>query len=130
LLVRSPPCAAAAGELGRYAAVMTLSHATILVCTALGLVIGAATGLRYGIGWALGGGALGLAIGIASFFIFTFPYVCVQIQMEPRDPEIAREWSPPRWWANLYLLVVLLCVILAGLGSWWAVRILGGAAAA
>ncbi|HEV7301902.1 MAG TPA: hypothetical protein VGN72_21385, partial [Tepidisphaeraceae bacterium] len=70
---------------------MNLFYASILVCTALGSVVGAATGWQYGIGWALVGGVLGLAIGIASVFIFTFPYVCVQIRMEPRDPKVARE---------------------------------------
>lgn len=100
---------------------MEIFFVCILLCTLLGSVTGAVTGWQYGVGWILGGALLGLAIGIASVFIFTIPYVYAQIRMERR--------GLPQWWGNLYLLVVVLCALLAGVGSWRVVHVLAGAAA-
>jgi hypothetical protein len=107
---------------------MHVFNLNLLLCAMVGAFTGGNVGRHFGLGWLLLGTALGFAIGVASVFIFTFPYVYLQIRMESRSA-VPREWSPPLWWLNLYFLVIAGCVMLAGIGSWWAVRVIGGAAA-
>ncbi len=109
---------------------MHVSHLTFLLSLLVGAIAGAVSGSHFGVTWVVAGRVIGLAVGFASFVSIAFPYVCILIKMEPSDPEIARSWSPPRWWGLLFFPVMLCIILLAYLGSSWAVRSLASIIAA